>query len=111
MVLSGQVPARTQAALRASAGEILADAQISSVGFWAVHPGGRTILDAVQHAFDLRPEALLPSRDVLRKFGNMSSATILFVLQRALGGLAGVKGCGMAFGPGMTAETMLFHTA
>ena len=111
MVLSGQVPARTQAALRARAGEILGNAEISSVGIWAVHPGGRTILDAVEHAFGLRPEALSASRDVLRKFGNMSSATILFVLQRALGGLAGVKGCGMAFGPGMTAETMLFHTA
>jgi predicted naringenin-chalcone synthase len=79
---------------------------------WAVHPGGRTVLDAVERAFALAPDALAASRDVLRRYGNMSSGTVMFVLERMLrNAVNGAKGCAMAFGPGLTAETMLFRTA
>jgi alpha-pyrone synthase len=75
-----------------------------------VHPGGRSILDAVARALDLAPTALDASRDVLRRFGNMSSATVMFVLESLLRTApAGAAGCAMAFGPGLVAETMLFH--
>jgi len=75
-----------------------------------VHPGGRTILDAVQRAFDLPEEALATSRDVLRRYGNMSSATVMFVLESFLRSTTkAATGCAMAFGPGLVAETMLFR--
>ena len=82
-------------------------------GFYAPgHPGGRTILDAVQKSIGLPPEMLRQSRDVLRRFGNMSSATVMFVLKEMLDpGVKAGRGCAMAFGPGITAESMLFQTS
>ena len=66
----------------------------------------------MQGALDLAPEAMADSREVLRRFGNMSSATVLFVLQRIMErAQPGEKGCAMAFGPGLTAETLLFTAA
>ena len=57
-------------------------------------------------------DALDASREVLRKNGNMSSATVMFVLAEMLAKReADQVGCAMAFGPGLTAETMMFHTA
>jgi predicted naringenin-chalcone synthase len=112
MVLSGQVPSTIHDALRSSAGEILDGADIRAIDLWAVHPGGRTVLDAVERAFALAPEALAASRDILRRYGNMSSSTVMFVLESMLRrAVNGARGCAMAFGPGLTAETMLFRTA
>jgi predicted naringenin-chalcone synthase len=113
MILSGQVPATIEEALSAGAGKILAGAPISSIDLWAVHPGGRTVLDAVERAFDLAPTALTASREILRNYGNMSSATVTFVLDKLMRGASGTgaRGCAMAFGPGLTAETMLFSMA
>jgi predicted naringenin-chalcone synthase len=112
MVLSGQVPGTIHDALQASADEILDGADVRAIDLWAVHPGGRTVLDAVERAFALTPDALASSREVLRRYGNMSSGTVMFVLQDILRKAArGAKGCAMAFGPGLTAETMLFSTA
>ena len=79
------------------------------VRLWAVHPGGRSILDAVGSALDLDADALSCSRDVLRRFGNMSSATVPFVLRAMLDRKLSGLGCGMAFGPGLTAESMIFE--
>ncbi len=84
--------------------------QKDAIDLWAVHPGGRSILDAVEEGLALEPEALTASRTVLANFGNMSSATIMFVLaemQRTA--QAGQRGCAMAFGPGLATETMRFH--
>ena len=112
MVLSGQVPGALLEALRARSDEILAGAPVSSIDLWAVHPGGRSVLDAVERAFDLKPAALSPSRNILRRFGNMSSATVMFVLESMLRSSGRrLKGCAMSFGPGVIAETMLFHGA
>lgn len=109
MFLSGQVPGTIQDSLRGSADEILGGAAISDIDLWAVHPGGRSVLDAVERAFALQPQALAPSRRVLRAFGNMSSGTVMFVLQQMMRASAGTRGCAMSFGPGLIAETMLFH--
>ena len=111
MVLSGQVPGTIHDALRHSSDEILAGASPAAIDLWAVHPGGRTVLDAVQRAFQLAPSALAVSREVLRRYGNMSSATVMFVLERLLNSRQRGSGCAMAFGPGLTAETMLFRAA
>jgi len=112
MHLSGQVPASVGEALRRSRATILDGAEVADVDLWAVHPGGRSVLDAVQGALGLPPGALADSREVLRTYGNMSSATVLFVLERMLArARPGERGCAMAFGPGLTAETMLFTAA
>jgi predicted naringenin-chalcone synthase len=112
MVLSGEVPATIQDALQTYGEEILDGAPVAAIDLWAVHPGGRTVLDAVERAFALAPAMLGASRDILRRYGNMSSATVMFVLERLLqSGPRGRKGCAMSFGPGLIAETMLFRTA
>lgn len=112
MHLSGQVPASVGEAIRLGQDRILDGALPEEIDLWAVHPGGRTILDAVQGALALEPAALADSREVLRSFGNMSSATVLFVLQRLMErAQPGERGCAMAFGPGLTAETLLFRAA
>jgi alpha-pyrone synthase len=79
------------------------------VDLWAVHPGGRAILDAVESALKLAPEALKPSREVLRNYGNMSSATVMFVLKAMLEDRKAGNGLAMAFGPGLTLESMTFR--
>lgn len=84
-----------------------------AVGRWAVHPGGPAILDAVQTAMCLRDDALEASREVLRTYGNMSSATIFFVLRRLLEQepSPGERVAALAFGPGLTVESGLFTVA
>jgi alpha-pyrone synthase len=110
MHLSGAVPAaiadglpRALAAVRARFPE--------DFRLWAVHPGGRSVLDAVERSCGLGPDALAVSREVLRAYGNMSSPTVLFVLRRMMDDAPppGTPGIAMAFGPGLTAEIMVFH--
>ncbi len=117
MRLSGKVPGRISAALRAElerndVGGLLRGQAVGDVDLWAVHAGGRTVLDGVQHGLRLGSGALDWSRGVLRDFGNMSSATIMFTLQRMLEKTVGpLNGFGMAFGPGLCAETFRFRRA
>jgi len=112
MILSGKVPQAIYDALRAESNEILAATNGTSNTLWAVHAGGRTILDAVERALNLGPSALAASRDVLRRYGNMSSATVMFVLDELMrSAKTAAKGCAMSFGPGLVAETMLFRKA
>lgn len=78
-------------------------------GIWAIHPGGKGIIDALEKALGLSDAHTRFSRDVLRRFGNMSSATILFVLDAVRrefdrGGAAGGEGFCLAFGPGLSCE-------
>lgn len=107
MHLSGQVPGRIRRWLPDNAATLLPD---PPPVLCAVHAGGRSILDAVQHALCLESTALRYSRQILRDYGNMSSATLMFVLQRILADAdARGPGLGMAFGPGLTVETFAFH--
>jgi predicted naringenin-chalcone synthase len=112
MHLSGQVPGRIRRWLTQHGAGLLGNRTAGDIASWAVHAGGRSILDAVQHGLALSPDALCFSRDVLRDFGNMSSATLIFVLDRILRapGCAG-DGMAMAFGPGLTVETFGFRRA
>ncbi|MFM7136298.1 MAG: type III polyketide synthase [Planctomycetota bacterium] len=106
MSLSARVPELIAAHLAPAVGAMLAAAGVAAdaVESWAVHPGGPRILTAVEAALELPPDALAASRAVLAEHGNMSSATILFVLQR----LRLADACGpcvaLAFGPGLTVE-------
>jgi len=106
MLLSGQVPGELGRALHE--GELMAERE--GIDLWAVHPGGRSILDAVEKGLELPVNALEASREVLSCFGNMSSATVMFVLERMMQqARSGQRGCAMSFGPGLTAEMMRFH--
>ncbi|CAN5565474.1 hypothetical protein BH10PSE14_BH10PSE14_34270 [soil metagenome] len=113
MHLSGEVPGRIAAALadpdvaRAATG----GHPPAAIDGWAVHAGGRSILDAVEHALALAPDSLAASRAVLSAFGNMSSATLMFVLARLLVGPRIDKGVALAFGPGLAAEGFSFASA
>jgi predicted naringenin-chalcone synthase len=110
MHLSGQVPGRIRRWLKEHGAGLLGYRTVHDIALWAVHAGGRSILDAVQHGLALPPDALSFSRDVLRDFGNMSSATLVFVLERILrSSHATGDGMAMAFGPGLTVETFAFH--
>lgn len=114
MVLSGAVPGVIRAALTEAREDLLGGA--NDIELWAVHPGGRTVLDAVEQAFGLPASALGASRAVLNDYGNMSSCTVMFVLDRMmrdrpLGQHANKNGCAMSFGPGLMAETMMFRMA
>ena len=106
MFLSGQVPGELGRALHE--GELMTERD--GIDLWAVHPGGRSILDAVEKGLELPADTLVASREVLSCFGNMSSATVMFVLERMMQqARPGQRGCAMSFGPGLTAETMRFH--
>ncbi len=73
------------------------------------HPGGAKVLDALEEVFDLPPGGMTDARAVLRDYGNMSGATVMFVLERALG--RGLRGRHLAssLGPGFTAAFLLLE--
>src|ERR1700727_1547065 len=106
MLLSGQVPAELGRALHE--GELMAERD--DIDLWAVHPGGRSVLDAVEKGLELPVDALAASREVLSCFGNMSSVTVMFVLQRMMQqARPEQRGCAMSFGPGLTGGAMRVH--
>jgi predicted naringenin-chalcone synthase len=114
MHLSGEVPKRIQQAMaderaRNMPNGVLRGRQPDEFDIFAVHAGGRSILDAVEAGLELAKDRLDWSRSVLRDFGNMSSATLMFVLQRILKGAAPGTGLAMAFGPGLACETFTFR--
>lgn len=112
MFLSGGVPGAISLGLKKGADTILDHSPVDAISLWAVHPGGRSVLDAVAHGLGLGAQALTASRDILARYGNMSSATVMFVLESLLwSATSGQRGCAISFGPGLTAETMLFHKA
>lgn len=112
MVLSRRVPAAIRDSLGAGIAPLLNGAGGDAIDHWAVHPGGRAILDAAGAALGLGDGDLDISQDVLQRYGNMSSSTILFVLQRVMArAKSGERGCAMAFGPGLSTEAMLFRAA
>lgn len=121
MGLSSRVPVYIEQGLPAFLASFLGRHQMTKddVGFWAIHPGGRAIVDKAQAVLGLPPEAVHDSLEVLRLFGNMSSPTILFILKRFVdrfkagrerGESAPERGVAMAFGPGLTVESALFRT-
>lgn len=81
---------------------------VETVQSWAVHPGGPRILAGVADSLGLGPEALRTSREVIAELGNMSSPTVLFVLERLRARQAPTPCVALAFGPGIVAEAALF---
>jgi alpha-pyrone synthase len=112
MVLSMDVPQALVRFLPNIMNNVMTAEEKKSISLWAIHPGGRSILDVVQDQLKLSVEDLRFSREVLRRCGNMSSATVLFVLKEILeDDAANGNGAAFAFGPGLTVETMMFNKA
>ncbi len=109
MHLSGAVPGRIATALAVpeTRAALTGDVDPREIDGWAIHAGGRSILDAVENALALPPEALAVSRSVLQDFGNMSSSTLMFVLARLFPAQP-KRGVALAFGPGLAAEGLRF---
>lgn len=82
---------------------------VPDVKGWAIHPGGPRILDACATALELSEDDLTPAREVLARHGNMSSATILFVLERLMQEPMEGPVVALGFGPGLTIEAMLLE--
>lgn len=104
-----RLPALIEKAVPEFVGRLLCH-QAGEVQSWCVHPGGPAILDAVERALGFDSSALEISREVLHALGNMSSATIWYVLERAVGQLEpGALGFLLGFGVGLTLEGLLFQ--
>jgi predicted naringenin-chalcone synthase len=111
MTLSPRVPEAIRESLRPWLSGWLAghDLNIADIRGWAIHPGGPKILAACANAIGLDDAMMSPSRQVLAEFGNMSSPTVLFILDW-IRRQADSRPCVMlAFGPGMTIEAALLH--
>src|SRR3546814_6132676 len=102
MHLSGEGPGRIQAALGDPSvrRRLWGSDDMAGIDRWAVHAGGRSILDAVEQGLELGRDALAPSRAVLARFGNMSSSTLMFILRDRMGG----AGQGVALACGRSEE-------
>jgi predicted naringenin-chalcone synthase len=116
MTLTAYVPRVLEAEAGTALDPLFAGAAVEpgQVPWWAVHPGGRAIIDKVATALSLDEAAVAASREVLREAGNMSSATVLFVLaalmDRAKPGPApGERVAALAFGPGLTVDSALLR--
>ena len=82
--------------------------QVEDVRSWAIHPGGPRILAAAEEALGLAPDDTSVSHAVLSEHGNMSSPTILFILNRLRRAEAEGPCVALGFGPGLVAEAALF---
>lgn len=114
VVFAPEIPARIARDLKPVVSACLAEHRQPSdaVRYYALHPGGARVLEAYAEALDLTDEDLRAARDVLREHGNMSSPTVLFVLERLLREPALEPGALMlmgALGPGFSAELALFQ--
>jgi predicted naringenin-chalcone synthase len=109
MTLSGYIPDLIEEDFEALVNRSLKHSGISrdEINYWCIHPGGKRILEAVAKSLRIDAPTLHHSYQVLEKFGNMSSPTILFVLKQILSSspAAGEKILAAAFGPGLTMET------
>ncbi|GAA4159347.1 type III polyketide synthase [Gryllotalpicola daejeonensis] len=108
LVLSSYVPKLLEHEIGAALAPLEPGRSWSLIENWAIHPGGRAILDRTQEALGLSDAQLAPSRAVLREYGNMSSPTVLFVLDRVMRrARPGERVVATAFGPGVTVESAL----
>ncbi len=80
-----------------------------NVDFWGVHPGGPRVLSAVEQAAELSSDQSQPSRNILARYGNMSSPTVLFILEELSQSAEAGHCVLLAFGPGIAIEAALLR--
>ena len=114
MTLSGYVPDLIERDFNSLLEHALENASMNKadITHWCIHPGGKKILTSIQKSIDISEDTLHHSYQILRDYGNMSSPTILFVLQQIMKELQEEKRkraniFGAAFGPGLTMETFV----
>ncbi len=109
MKLSAYVPDIIQSGIKQLTQKLIAN--LSDVSYFAIHPGGKRILEVIEKELGMTKDQNVYAYDVLRKYGNMSSSTVIFVLKELSKDLNGVdhnkKILSFAFGPGLTLESML----
>lgn len=112
MTLSGYVPELIEEDFAAIVQRALhkEGTPANAISHWCIHPGGKRILQAIHNSLQFTNGQLQSSYDVLQEVGNLSSATILFVLKKMLHQKKIPKLFGAAFGPGLTVETFTAHT-
>lgn len=114
MKLSAYVPDVIQKGIKSLTVEMLQriEKKISDIKYFAIHPGGKKILEVIESELKISKEQNQPAYKVLHDFGNMSSPTILFVLNQILKNATPVDDqsnvLSFAFGPGLTLEGILF---
>lgn len=116
IVLDAAVPALVARYLRDDVDEFLADHDLTTadIGWWVCHPGGPKVIDAVRDALGLTDEDVRFTRESLARIGNLSSASVLHVLEDTLRDrppVAGSHGLMIAMGPGFCAELVLVRAA
>lgn len=122
MILSSDIGDRIESALSNWLSQWLQqrDLSLAEIDFWAVHPGGPKIISSVQSSLNLSEQQLSVSLDVLRRYGNMSSPTVLFILEEFRKAISKSTARSttdprhalvVAFGPGMVAEIALLNTS
>lgn len=113
MILSSYVPDIIESNIQENLAPVFEKYRLSAsdIDHWALHPGGRAIVDKIQKALNIQDDQIVSSRKVLAEHGNMSSATVLFVLRDLLSRSLPNKGkvVPVAFGPGLTIESGLFE--
>jgi predicted naringenin-chalcone synthase len=113
MTLTGYVSDLVEADFENLVTNALADGKLNKedITNWCIHPGGKKILEAIERSLGIEKAVLQKSYDVLNDYGNMSSPTIIFVLQRHLQEIKEQSKpailFGAAFGPGLTMETFI----
>lgn len=110
MKLSKYIPGLLEKGIEALRDKLEAKFELSSIKNFAIHPGGKLILKKVEESFGIEPSQNQHAHNILSQFGNMSSATILFVIDSILKH-PGEQGntLAMGFGPGLTLETLLLE--
>ena len=111
VLFSRDIPNLIRREMKSVVAQFLRDQNMckDNIDNYVTHPGGAKVLDALEEVFDLLPGALVHARDVLRRYGNMSAATVLFVLEQALSNQSG-KFLISSLGPGFTAGFMTLRT-
>lgn len=109
MTLSKRVPSLIATHLRPWLTKWLQDQglRLQDIGSWAIHPGGPKILSSIRETLELSAEATAPSQEILEAYGNMSSPTVLFILEALLRQKAPRPCVALGFGPGLAAEAAL----
>jgi len=113
VLFSRDIPALVRAEVRPIADAFLGrhGASVSDLAGIVCHPGGAKVLDALEDAFDLPAGGLAVARDVLREYGNMSAATVLFVLERTLSQAKDGPYLMSALGPGFSVGLQMIEAA
>jgi alkylresorcinol/alkylpyrone synthase len=112
VVLTSAVPELARTGLASSVRTFLTDHALTpaKIGRWIAHPGGPAVMDAMERGLELGPGALDDSRECLARIGNLSSASVLVILEQALAaGLAPGNAMLLAMGPGFCAELLLLQ--